>query len=150
MIGSIITWILAIGAIAISVVSLIKNFSREGPSGKDGERGPPGPVADESRLTRMESNIAQNEEDIKKNEQDITTESTRAKTAESAIEDDINDIKNDYVKYDNLLKIQINPDKECSADGGGPLLTGCRYDDGTVRMGTSSEGRNAEWKIIKS
>jgi len=34
--GSLITWILAIGAIAIAVVSLIKNFSREGPPGEKG------------------------------------------------------------------------------------------------------------------
>lgn len=42
MIGSLITWILAIGAIAIAVVSLIKNFSKEGPPGEKGDIGPTG------------------------------------------------------------------------------------------------------------
>lgn len=42
MIGSLITWILAIGAIAIAVVSLLKNFSREGPPGEEGPPGKPG------------------------------------------------------------------------------------------------------------
>jgi len=42
MIGTFITWVLAIAAITISIVSLIMNFSKEGKPGKNGVRGPPG------------------------------------------------------------------------------------------------------------
>lgn len=57
MIGSFITWVLAITAIVVAVVSLIKNFSREGPPGEKGDTGEKGPLADQALFDAIESRL---------------------------------------------------------------------------------------------
>lgn len=95
MIGSLITWILAIGAIAIAVVSLLKNFSREGPSGEEGPRGKPGVdgTATSTDITRLEGLIT----DLKNNLENGGITVKKSKEAEKADKAD----KADYLKQGN-------------------------------------------------
>lgn len=70
MIGKLITWLIAIIAITLSVITLVKNFSKEGPPGKDGERGPEGDCACVTRQD-MENAISQLKSQISNGDLDI-------------------------------------------------------------------------------
>lgn len=120
MIGTLITWIIAIAAIVIAVISLIKNFAKEGPPGDKGDKGATGKEGDATQ-----NDINQAIQPLEEKLTEIDSIENRLSTIENllstTIEDRLDTIENrlqtiegmDVVEFGDNISIKNENKAEC-------------------------------------